>query len=89
MQDIKKLCKLTSLFCQKKSDQFSNQEVLLCLTMNNWSRPRPLIKGKSDLLTGDHFMFKQKIDAQEAMSSDVRYTVLYLVPLKHILKCSA
>lgn len=34
-------------------------------------------------------MFKQKIQVKVAMSSDVRYIVVYLVLLKYILKRSA
>lgn len=48
----------------------------------------PSIKCKSDVLRRDYYTFERKNESQMAMRSDIGYTVVDLVLLKHILKCS-
>lgn len=85
----KKLCKLTSLLSKEIWQTFKSKAIILSYDVKiNQDCCFPL-SVKVISLQGNHFIFKQKIQVKVAMSSYVRYTAVYLVLLKHILKCSA
>ena len=74
----KEVSYLTSLFCWKKSDRFFRQNLLFFRKFKLVGSPLSI-----------KVICLDKNEVKVAMSSDVRYTFVYLALLKHILNHSA